>query len=447
MVDKRRSIKLLPEANQTETLKKFFASTVDHLFQPESVEFLSGYIGSKPNYYNPNTDFYINEPTKTRTDYQLPVSAINADTISGTTKNVMFYDDLVNQLNFYGANTDNHSRLFDQEYYSWAPPIDIDKIINYTQYVWLPGGPSTITLLNTTDVENEIIGKLNYTYNGAYRYDSTGQISVGELNFSTGLAIILSNDVNISKNNIKFVIDGVGKGITISNETVIGNPAWNTEGWNNGDWNGVDDAYTKQYVTIAKNSIDGNQWSANNSWYHIDIVNQSQTIVSDIANSTAARPIIEFEKNILIWDYGWYGRSNATFVIYDITDVLGTIVGKPSFNYHGIDLIDGMKILVISDTNILNNNRIYLVSGITEFQSISLTVVADGQNSDGSPARGDRLIVRYGQYAGLNIWFTSDNVWRYGQQFGSNLNILFWTFDVDGNGMKDPSVYPNSNYT
>lgn len=56
MVDKkRRIIKLLPEINQTDTLKKFFSATVDHLMQPEDVEFLTGYIGSKPAYYNPAT--------------------------------------------------------------------------------------------------------------------------------------------------------------------------------------------------------------------------------------------------------------------------------------------------------------------------------------------------------------------------------------------------------
>ena len=53
MVDKRRVITLLPGVNQTDTLTKFFAATVDHMFQPESVEFLSGYIGTKPVYYNP----------------------------------------------------------------------------------------------------------------------------------------------------------------------------------------------------------------------------------------------------------------------------------------------------------------------------------------------------------------------------------------------------------
>ena len=132
MVDHRRPIKLLPGVNQTDTLTKFFAATVDHLFQPESVEFLGGYIGTKPTYYNPKKDFYVGEPTKSRADYQLPVTAVSTNQFSGRVTNIMFYHDYVNSLQFNGAVTANQSRLFEQEYYSWSPPIDIDKLLNYT---------------------------------------------------------------------------------------------------------------------------------------------------------------------------------------------------------------------------------------------------------------------------------------------------------------------------
>ena len=170
MVEYRRPIKLLPPVNQTETLTKFFAATVDHLFQPENVEFISAYIGSKPVYYDPNTDFYVQESTKARLDYQLPASAVSKNPNSGTLTNIMFYDDFVNVLKFHGANTENHSRLFDQEYYSWSPPIDIDKILNYTKYYWSPDGPAPIKLLSATNADTDIVGNPQYTYNGLYQF-------------------------------------------------------------------------------------------------------------------------------------------------------------------------------------------------------------------------------------------------------------------------------------
>src|ERR1700728_4584477 len=99
MVDtKRRIIKLLPDVNQTPILKKFFAATVDNLMQPKSVEFLTGYIGRKPDYYNSTIDYYVDEPTVDRTNYQLPVTAISDNVLSGLTNNIMFYDDIINQL-------------------------------------------------------------------------------------------------------------------------------------------------------------------------------------------------------------------------------------------------------------------------------------------------------------------------------------------------------------
>ena len=83
MVDKRRVIELLPGHLQTETLKKVFEATVDHMFQPESVDFLTGYIGSKPAWYKTEKDFYISEPTKARTDYQLSPTIVSRDYQSG----------------------------------------------------------------------------------------------------------------------------------------------------------------------------------------------------------------------------------------------------------------------------------------------------------------------------------------------------------------------------
>ena len=332
MVDKkRRIINLLPEINQTDTLKKFFSATIDHLMQPEDVEFLTGYIGSKPSYYNSTTDYYVSEPTVERSNYQLPVTAISVNTQTGMTNNIMFYDDIVNQLAFDGANIDNPSRLFDQEYYSWAPPIDMDKLINYTKYVWLPSGPSPIILLNQTDALHNIVGQSNYTYNGAYQLTSTNQVIVGTLQFTTGLAIIFANDIDVNINNIDYIIDIDASGITLNKAPILLNPAWDVYAWDTEGWDGDADAFTKIYTTIAMWSADQNQWSAANSWYHSDVVALSQTPLADYNTAGAQRPIIEFVKDILLWDYGFYGRPAVDLVVYNISDVFGSIVGKLDF--------------------------------------------------------------------------------------------------------------------
>ena len=449
MVDKkRRIIKLLPEINQTDTLKKFFSATVDHLMQPEDVEFLTGYIGSKPVYYNAATDYYVDEPTIERSNYQLPVTAISVNTQTGMTNNIMFYDDIVNQLAFDGANVQNPGRLFDQEYYSWAPPIDPDKLLNYTRYLWLPSGPSPISLLDQTDALHTIVGQPSYTYTGAYRLESTGEIVVGTFNFTTGLSIIFANDVDVSITNTKYIISVDSEGVAINQAPNLLNPAWDVYAWDSEGWDGDANAFTKMYTTVAKWSADQNQWSAANSWYHSDVVTLSQTPLADISSAGAQRPIIEFTENILLWDYGFYGRPPVDLVVYNIPNVFGTIVGKPSFTIDTIALVDGMRLLVISDVTDSNvNNRIYTVTGISDRQAIDLVLVADGQNADGSPAFGDRVFSRFGYYEKTNFWYNANNVWRsQGQQFSLTAPPLFELFDSSGTSLANPITYPNNNF-
>lgn len=446
--NKRRSIELLPVALQTETLTKFFAATLDHLMQPESVEFLTGYIGSKPSYYNPTKDFYVNEPTRTREDYQLPVAAVNADTNSGVTNNIMFYDDMVNLLKFHGANVTNHSRLFDQEYYSWAPPIDLDKLVNYTRYFWVPDGPSPITLLDTTDAAKDMIGQKNYTYNGAWKINSTGEIvTKRSLPMTNGLSVILTKDKTADLNDQKFIIDGVGKDIELVADRPVLYPAWNTYGWNVNSWNGNDSAYNKRYVTISRYCKDNNQWSQDNRWFHQDVLEISKTLLTNINVYKANRPIIEYQRDMRLWDYGWHSRGVVDLVVFNLSDVFGSIVGRPGYVYDGIPFTDGMRILVVGDSDTSVNDRIYTVNGIAQYGSIELTLNTDGQNPDGGPTVGDRTVVRYGTYGGRNYWYVPAGYWNgAGQQLDQNIGPLFELYDVDGNSMADPSVYPGSDF-
>ena len=145
---KRRLITQLPEVHQTDTLKNFFAATVDNLFQPGMSESFSGYVGQKPTYYNANTDVYLNSGAGLRSAYQLEPGMVSSNS-GGVTTDALCYDDLVNYLRSQGASVDNHSRMFEGDYYSWAPPVDLDKLNNYLQYVWL-GSLSNAELTSTT---------------------------------------------------------------------------------------------------------------------------------------------------------------------------------------------------------------------------------------------------------------------------------------------------------
>lgn len=139
---KRRFIEQLPNRLRTEDLKKFFSATVDHVFQPGRVEPVSGYIGRYPSYYDAKRDFYITEPTPERATRQLEPTMVTASALA--ISRVLFYDDLVRYISASGGITNDESRLFDTEYYSWAPPLDIGKINSPHNYYWFGDDPTAL---------------------------------------------------------------------------------------------------------------------------------------------------------------------------------------------------------------------------------------------------------------------------------------------------------------
>jgi hypothetical protein len=447
---KRRISQLLPEVNQTDTISKFLEATADHLFQPQSVEYLSGYIGDQPSYYNPITDFYIGEINQERTNYQLGSTAVSYNTQTGEITNAMFYDDFINQLSFHGANVNNHSRLFEQEYYSWCPPIDLDKFLNYNQYVWLDEGVSLIQLLDPTDADDDIIGQLNYTYTGRYTLTSTGVTIDGTITplvFTTGLRIQLNNDDHIALNNNPYIVEGVGQGMLLVPDLLGVSYPWDTTPWDMHGWDKTNaDSFT-DYFTIARGCTDQNTWSQYNRWFHLDVVNLSQTSIPDLSAVIAQRPIIEFERNIQLYNYGTIGRGTVNLVSKDLTDAFNTIVGQSIVTIDGIRLQDGLTILILNDIDPTVNNKIYEVAGLTATGQMQLVLVANGINSDGSPAAGERVLVENGlTYTNQNFWWNGTS-WIQGQTRVNSVFPLFDLFDSNGNELADPANYPSSSFT
>ena len=134
-----KTLKFLPTIFQTDANEKFLSATMDQLVSEPNLRKIYGYIGRTfaPT-YKP-TDSYIVEPTSNRQNYQLEPSVI----VKNTSNDITFYSsylDLLNKIDYYGGKVDDHSRLFDNEYYSFDPLIDYDKFVNFSQYYWLPNG-------------------------------------------------------------------------------------------------------------------------------------------------------------------------------------------------------------------------------------------------------------------------------------------------------------------
>lgn len=450
MADQRKTINLLPAANQTATLSKFFNATVDHLFQPENTEFLSGYIGSHPAWYNADTDFYIQEPTADRENYQLVPTAISRDPLGGAVKQILFYDDLLNNLRLQGANVSKPERLFSSEYYSWSPPVDLDMLANWTNYYWVPAGPNRIDLLEETDFVADIQGNSAYTYTGTYRIanaaGSTATTITGTVRFTTGLKIRFANDANPEYNQIDWLVCNVGRAITLQDDTwaatsnsplrnaVSGSPDW---------W------------TMERGCDNVNSWSLTNRWFHIDVLASASgtTVVTDVIDADtqtygiqATRPILQYIRNLELWDQGntWRGYIN-----YTSTDpnFLATYVGQSAPEIDGVPLVDGDLILCVSDVDPNVRGRIFLVSGLVSGNQCVLTA-QPRSNADSSTAaleEDQTLLIRTD--GTILTWYYVNNTWTQGETVRGVTYPLFELYDVTGNLLRDPGVYPNSNFS
>jgi hypothetical protein len=156
-----KTIQFLPEVFRTDVNRKFLNATVDQLISEPNLKKVNGYIGRKlaPSYKT--TDSYIEEPTTDRQNYQLEPSLVIKIPTTGQIDFATTYTDIVNKIGYYGGLKDRHSRLFDNEYYTYDPKIDLDKFVNFSQYYWLQNGPDEV-LISTNAVP------LNYTFDVFY---------------------------------------------------------------------------------------------------------------------------------------------------------------------------------------------------------------------------------------------------------------------------------------
>lgn len=146
MATRIRTLDFLPEIFKTTTNAQFLAATLDQLVAQPNTEQIQGYIGSKFGYGINANDYYVTEPTKTRTDYQLDPGVVFLKENDTTAKDFISYPGIIDALTLRGGITDNNNRLFNSQIYSWDSFTDLDKIINFNQYYWIPTGPERVTV-------------------------------------------------------------------------------------------------------------------------------------------------------------------------------------------------------------------------------------------------------------------------------------------------------------
>ena len=173
----RKTQALLPSVFQTPKNNDFLEATLDQLVEPAKTQKLSQYVGrtTVPSYKT--TDGYIPEATDDRKNYQLETATVYRSD-GNTVDFAAPYIDVINEISASGGNNSKHDRMLSNDTFSYTPPIDADKFVNYREYYWMGMGLSPVRLYAGTpganisfDVVNNAAGGYKFSHKTASNPD------------------------------------------------------------------------------------------------------------------------------------------------------------------------------------------------------------------------------------------------------------------------------------
>ena len=150
MATRIRTLNFLPEIFKTPTNSQFLQATLDQVVDQPNLTKIQGYVGSKFGYGINAKDHYVTEPTKTRVDYQLDPGVVFTNPNETTANDFISYPGINDALQLRGAITQNNSRLYESQFYSWDSFTNLDPLINFNQYYWIPEGPPVVSVGSDT---------------------------------------------------------------------------------------------------------------------------------------------------------------------------------------------------------------------------------------------------------------------------------------------------------
>jgi hypothetical protein len=297
------------------------------------------------------------------------------------------------------------------------------------------------------DVERDVLGKSTYT-------------SSNGIAFSNGMVVEFLGNVKPTKfSSDTWLVDGVGEAITLTKFADLIVPVltaevpeilFDNEGF---DTQPFDDATAfptfKDYITIAKDSIDRNPWSRYNRWFHRSVLENAyslrgQDFPAD-ESSRAKRPIIEFKSNLQLFAHGSVAKTTVDYIDTVTTDVFSIIEGSTGYNVDGEFLFEGARILVVADTDNLSNNKIYEITFITHNGRKQIHLK---ETPDTVSIINEGVLIRRGNVNSGKMYHFDGINWTLSQEKTTvNQSPLFDTFDSNGVSFSDSETYPTSTFT
>lgn len=225
-------------------------------------------------------------------------------------------DVLAGEKVFVRRGTDNANKEYYIDYngiYEEVPLLTANADRLYYQDSSDTGFVGEIRLVdannNFIDVVDDIIGKKNY-------------ISPNGVTFTNGLKVKFDNQViPESYQGNEYYVEGVGKSIRLVAVKSLVNYGYFDQDLQNLD-----------YITINRGSSDLNAWTRSNRWFHIDVLKATASYnnSTDLPSNDwrAKRPIIEFEANLQLFNYGRVALSPVDHLDFYVTDAFSQLEGR-----------------------------------------------------------------------------------------------------------------------
>ena len=330
-----------------------------------------------------------------------------------------------------GKNYAANSYWLDNAYtYRHVPIITANKDYLYYQDDANPDFVGVIKLVDNKSVPinitKDILGQIGYT-------------SPNGVVFTNGLKVVFDNSVVPSTYaNSEFYVEGVGTGITlipVEQLTVPEDfaPLINT---------------SEDYITISRAGADLNPWTRSNRWFHRDVIDAvaayNNTVADYGTNLQGRRPIIEFEANLKLMNYGRRAKNKINYIVLDATDAFNEVEGQITASIDGHLLKNGDRVVFANDFDTTITNEVWEV----EIRRINNTNYVTLIETPDDPVNAEEnVLVTDGTHAGKTFKYDGSGWVECQSKTGFNQNPLFDLVDADGYSFSDTTIYPATTFT
>jgi len=150
----------------------------------------------------------------------------------------------------------------------------------------------------------------------------------------------------------------------------------------------------------------------------------------------AKRPIVEFEADMQLHNFGSFVKKNVQFIDTITTDVFSTVEGAVGYYIDGEEVGQGDRVIFTSDSDNFVNNKTYIVNFVKIGEKFRISL---DEELDVTPQIGDSVVITKGTVKrGENWWFNGTNWVSSQQKTALNQAPRFEIYDNNGVAYSSP---------